>query len=180
MKVSLYVKHQILPLKTTSILSVWLKLTSSSSPPWEANSHSASREIFYLLWSTKTVTMFARACQWASPWNSWNQSTPSNPISVRCSLKLLVSERKITKLPHLFQSRTSWKGITRESAHTTGMQPAARASSSVGCPSLAPRTTKQNFARCKEELSSYYIKYNWLFVNIFTLHRWNMSSYFSN
>jgi hypothetical protein len=43
----------------------------------------------------------------------------------------------------------------------TGTQPAARASNNVGCPSLAPRMTKQNLARCKEEISSAYIQFKW-------------------
>lgn len=48
----------------------------------------------------------------------------------------------------------------------TGMQPAARASNNVGCPSLAPRMTKQNLARCKEEISSAYIQFK--SIKIFT------------
>jgi len=57
------------------------------SSPWEANSHSASREIPHVLWNTRRfITVFKRARHWSISWARCFQSTLYQTICLRSIL----------------------------------------------------------------------------------------------
>jgi len=61
---------------------------SMEQSPWEAHSHLASQEILLLLWNTRFITVFTRACHWSLCWARCIQSTPFHTISLRSTLIL--------------------------------------------------------------------------------------------
>jgi len=88
--------------------------------PLEASSHSASQEIPPTLYgSPMFITMFTRACHSSLSWARWIQSTPSQPIYVRCILILssqlclglpsnLFPSAFPTKILYTFQDIPTW------------------------------------------------------------------------
>jgi hypothetical protein len=60
----------------------------TSSPSWEADSHSSSQEIPRLYWNRSFITVFTAAHHWSPSWARRIQSTTSHPISLRSTVVL--------------------------------------------------------------------------------------------
>jgi len=57
----------------------WLTYSMEQSPPWQANSSSASQEISYLSWNSK-VQYHVHKSHWSLSWARWMQSIPQRHV----------------------------------------------------------------------------------------------------
>jgi hypothetical protein len=69
------------------------------SIPWEATSHSATREFLNFFGTQRFITMFTRALHWSLSCDRWIQSMPPHSVSQR---PILISSRLCLFFPSGF------------------------------------------------------------------------------